>query len=494
MGIVDVVVRAVWCASSGVSLWFALACAGPAFAQSTYPLTVNLAGSGTVTSSPRGVGCNVLVPTCGASFPAGTTVTLTAGLASVGTTFAGWSGACSGQQSCTVVMSGPETVTATFSSTSSTSPPAPTVSLSLKVSGSGAIFVTDPASSLNSPAAICVDGQANCTFPLPGQDPLSLSVVADTGWVFAGWGGACSGIATCQFTLDQPTSVFAVFTPACAANGENGWWFSSVEPGRGFFIDNITSELYFVLMGYDAAGNATWYAGTAAAAATGCTYSGALYSFAGGQTLTGAFQAPTSAVTVGSFSLTYIDATHADLELPGKSLSIQRFVYASNGDTAHPQGPANPVTGIYWNYLEPGRGFAIEVQNDELYIGSYMYGANGDPVWYVSGPLQEVSIPFRESPPRERCCVGIIITPPTPPPPQFQTSFVGKWVQYGNGQSLGGSYRTPSEINYNVGTLSLGFGLTDTPNLAYLILPDGRELVQDHFLYQTASAQMRGKR
>jgi hypothetical protein len=484
MGIVDIVARGLRLASTGVVL--ALACAGAASAQTAFPLTVNLAGAGTVTSSPFGIDCNVLVPTCGASFPAGTRVTLTAGVAPAGSTFAGWSGACGGQQSCTVVMSAPETVTATFSSASQTFPSTQPVSLSLTVQGSGAIFVTDPQSSLNKPAALCVDGQFNCTFSLPAQDALSLSVVVDTGWAFAGWGGACSGNTTCQFTLDQATSVSATFTPACAATGESGWWYSSTEPGRGFFIANIVSELYFVLMGYDAAGNATWYAGTGAAAATGCTYTGALISYAGGQTLTGTFQLPTSATTVGNFSLTFGDATHADLELPGTSLSIQRFIYASDGDVTHPQGPASPVTGIYFNAVEPGRGFAIEVQNGFLYVGGYMYGANGNPVWYVSGPLPEKSIPFRESPPRQRCCIDVNPTDPNTFP------YAGYWAQFGNGQTLGGSYRTPTVINGDVGAMTLGFDVSQTPNLAWLFLPNGREILLDQFL--SLGTQKREKR
>ena len=59
-----------------------------------HTLTVAKAGtgSGTVTSSPAGINCGA---TCSASFPAATVVTLTAAPAA-GSTFAGWSGACSG--------------------------------------------------------------------------------------------------------------------------------------------------------------------------------------------------------------------------------------------------------------------------------------------------------------------------------------------------------------------------------------------------------------
>jgi lysyl endopeptidase len=81
----------------------------------TYPLAISKSGNGngTVTSSPVGINCG---STCSASFPGGTSVTLTA-TAVPGSAFSGWGGACSGTNtSCSVVMNAPESVTATFSS------------------------------------------------------------------------------------------------------------------------------------------------------------------------------------------------------------------------------------------------------------------------------------------------------------------------------------------------------------------------------------------
>lgn len=77
-----------------------------------YSLSVSKAGtgSGTVTSSPSGISCGA---TCSANYANGTTVTLTAS-ASSGSTFSGWSGACTGTGSCVVSMSAARSVTATF--------------------------------------------------------------------------------------------------------------------------------------------------------------------------------------------------------------------------------------------------------------------------------------------------------------------------------------------------------------------------------------------
>jgi hypothetical protein len=78
-------------------------------------LTVNKAGTGTgtVTSSPAGISCGTGCSTQSASFANGTNVTLSAAPAG-GSTFAGWSGACTGTGACTVSMTQARTVTATF--------------------------------------------------------------------------------------------------------------------------------------------------------------------------------------------------------------------------------------------------------------------------------------------------------------------------------------------------------------------------------------------
>jgi hypothetical protein len=83
------------------------------FVLRQFVLTVAVAGggSGTVTSSPAGISCN---PDCSEAYDAGTLVTLVETPAS-GSTFAGWSGACSGTGACQVTMTAASSVTATFS-------------------------------------------------------------------------------------------------------------------------------------------------------------------------------------------------------------------------------------------------------------------------------------------------------------------------------------------------------------------------------------------
>lgn len=81
-------------------------------ASGQFMLTVNLAGtgSGTVTSDVPGINCP---GTCTASFDAGAIVDLEA-FGQGGSSFAGWSGDCSGTGVCTVTMDQAREVTATF--------------------------------------------------------------------------------------------------------------------------------------------------------------------------------------------------------------------------------------------------------------------------------------------------------------------------------------------------------------------------------------------
>ncbi len=80
-----------------------------------YELTVVRAGSGggSVASTPSGIACG---GSCVAAFAAGTIVTLTA-TPSAGAAFTGWAGGgCSGVGTCTITISEPVEVTATFAS------------------------------------------------------------------------------------------------------------------------------------------------------------------------------------------------------------------------------------------------------------------------------------------------------------------------------------------------------------------------------------------
>ncbi|MCL5802180.1 MAG: delta-60 repeat domain-containing protein [Gammaproteobacteria bacterium] len=222
-----------------------------------------------------------------------------------------------------------------------------------------------------------------------------------------------------------------------------GWWWNEAESGRGFTLEVQGNNLFFGGYLYDSSGRATWYvSGGQMAGIT--SYSGDLYAYSGGQTLTGSYHAPNPPTPVGTLSLQFSDASHGTLTWPGGTIPIQHYVFGAG------EAGFQPENGWWWNETESGRGFSIELQGDRLFIGGYMYDAQGNPVWYVSADK---------------------MTTPT----QYQ----GQWLQYANGQTLMGPYQKPTTSGA-IGNVSLEFTSHTT---ATLTLPDGRKVGLTRFRF-----------
>jgi len=168
----------------------------------TFALTVTRAGAGTgvVTSNPTGINCG---STCSTSYASGTSVTLTA-LPASNSTFAGWSGACSGTGTCTLSMTQVRSVTATFNAAS-------LVSLTVTKAGTGSGTVT------SSPAGI--NCGTTCTAGFGGNAAVTLTATPATGSVFAGWSGSCTGTGSCALQMNQTRSVTATFNTTGGTGG-----------------------------------------------------------------------------------------------------------------------------------------------------------------------------------------------------------------------------------------------------------------------------------
>jgi hypothetical protein len=85
----------------------------------TFTLRVTTHGAGSVRSTPAGIDCG---KTCSATFAAGTRVDLQAA-PDGGSSFTGWSGACSGAAGCSVVMNADASVDGTFAAAPPPPPP-----------------------------------------------------------------------------------------------------------------------------------------------------------------------------------------------------------------------------------------------------------------------------------------------------------------------------------------------------------------------------------
>ena len=163
--------------------------------NNTFALSVTRAGAGTgtVTSSPVGISCGT---TCSANYSGGMVVMLTAAVAS-NSTFAGWSGACSGTSTtCTVSMTQARAVTATFNAMA-------TFSLSVSKAGAGSGAVTSTPSGIN-----C---GTSCVANYGGNASVTLAAAPASGSMFMGWSGACTGTGTCVLAMNQARAVTATF-------------------------------------------------------------------------------------------------------------------------------------------------------------------------------------------------------------------------------------------------------------------------------------------
>jgi hypothetical protein len=153
-------------------------------------------GTGSVTSGPAGIDCGA---TCTAGFAIGSTVLLTA-TAGAGSSFTGWTGACSGTEpTCAIATTARrQDATAIF-----TLLPVP---LTIVKQGSGTGAVT------SSPAGITC-GSA-CEYGFVNGASVTLTGIAASGSGFGGWsGGGCQAMAmTCTVALSIARTVTATFT------------------------------------------------------------------------------------------------------------------------------------------------------------------------------------------------------------------------------------------------------------------------------------------
>ena len=159
-------------------------------------LSVTKSGNGVVTSEPTGISCG---PTCSADFASDSSVTLTANGTS-GSTFAGWTGGCTGIGSCVVVMNAPQTVSATF-----TAPPN-TAALTVTNIGTGNGTVN------SSPGGItqCTN---SCSANFIIGTTVILTATPTNGSTFAGWSeNGCAGTGTCMVLVNASQTVTATFT------------------------------------------------------------------------------------------------------------------------------------------------------------------------------------------------------------------------------------------------------------------------------------------
>jgi hypothetical protein len=159
-------------------------------------LAVHLTGAGSVTSDVPGIACSA---SCDSDWDGGEAVVLSATPAH-GMRFVRWGGRCAGEAGCSLTLSGTTSVTALFAPARYT--------LTLGVQGRGSVLNSA------SPEA-CVK---RCRLPLTSYQPVSLRAIAQPGWRFTRWVGACHGTRpACRLPMSANAAATAQFAKRRAA-------------------------------------------------------------------------------------------------------------------------------------------------------------------------------------------------------------------------------------------------------------------------------------
>ena len=166
------------------------------------------AGGGTVSSLPAGINCTISAGAtsgdCTELYLLDSIVTLTA-LPTIGSTFVGWSGPCSGTGACQVVMEQARVVLAAFEIYHD-------LTVSATSTGDGGVTSDPPGITCTITAGV-PDGDCVETYLI--GTPVTLTAAPGVGSTFDGWSGACSGAGTCQVAMTLPLNVIASFSASC---------------------------------------------------------------------------------------------------------------------------------------------------------------------------------------------------------------------------------------------------------------------------------------
>jgi len=162
-------------------------------APASRQLTLQVSGHGSLTLS-SGQGCR---DRCVLAIASGTHVSVLA-TADTDSTFAGWSGACSGTGGCDIVVDRDLEIDGAFGLRPSASGEHV---LTAATNGSGTVR--------SSPDGI--DCGSACSAQFADRTDVTLSPIPDAGWRFVGWGGGCSGPGGCTVRISSDVTVWATF-------------------------------------------------------------------------------------------------------------------------------------------------------------------------------------------------------------------------------------------------------------------------------------------
>ncbi|MSP50304.1 MAG: hypothetical protein EXQ95_13390 [Alphaproteobacteria bacterium] len=276
------------------------------------------------------------------------------------------------------------------------------------------------------------------TLVAEGRETVSFTGVAGTPYlIFAT--GIAGGEGSLRLSIEQ------LFP---GAEAQTGWWWNPAEPGRGVFLETDGINAFLGWFAYDSAGTWLWQV-SRGAILTRRYYQGPLATFRDGQPLGGAYRVPSFIGHSGLVALSLSTTSRATLTAGSTNVPLERFTFATGGTQAD-RAPFAPDTGWWWTPSEPGTGYAIEVQGNQLMVGVFHFDVDGAPRWSIAmGPMSDPRV------------------------------FEGTLVSYLGGQALGQSYRAPTSTA-ETGRIALLF---DDATHAIALLPGGRQVTIERFRF-----------
>jgi hypothetical protein len=205
--------------------------------------------------------------------------------------------------------------------------------------------------------------------------PTSTSVVASATATFL---KPDNGTMTISFPDGAPNRTIPIsrfgfaspsFEPS-QGSFQNGWWWNDQESGTGYFVEVQGNQAFIASFMYDTTGQPTWYASVANLSGTN-TLAGPVDMFANGQSIGGAYKAPTvNSGAAGTMSFGLTSDSIGSMTLPNNGrVAIKRFVF-----DAKVVGNHAPV---------PNAGTAQTVQvGDTVYLNGSGTDSDNDPITY----------------------------------------------------------------------------------------------------------------
>jgi Divergent InlB B-repeat domain len=186
----------------------ALGVSGAVGQATTTTVRIQVIGKGVVKDAGNVMNCGNGATTCRISYSgSGSIVTFTA-TAAASWTFSGWSGDdCSGTATCDVDLDLDDEdheEIATFV----TSPSPGNTTLTVKANGDA----ENDGGNISGEDIDCDPGDTDCTTQVTAGSTLTMVETPETGFIFSGWSGACSGSSrSCTLVMDEDKSATGTF-------------------------------------------------------------------------------------------------------------------------------------------------------------------------------------------------------------------------------------------------------------------------------------------